>query len=356
MFFVNFSEISIKGKNQKNFINTLRGNILRFLQNENLNSVRIENHFAYFIIKNFEDKDREKVKQILKNTIGITQIYDCLEIEKDLNLVLEKIKELKLNDFRFEVKREDKKFHLISPQIRDFILNNLDDNIDFSKDAKQKIMLRVRKDNFLFLYNKIDGLKGLPVGSGGKLVSLISSGIDSPVSSFLMMRKGCKLILLNFFKSEEDKLKVEELFEVLKKFDDNLKIIFVDWNKRFEFFNKFKRNSIEDRYKCIICKNSMFLYAQELAKEKGAGGIVTGDSLGQVASQTLENIYACRDNVFLPFFSPLIGFTKEEIIEIANKISTYDISVRKIKEKKCEPANPITKASIEKFRKINTFE
>ncbi len=173
------------------------------------------------------------------------------------------------------------------------------------------------------------------------VLSLISGGIDSPVATFLMLKKGVHTHILHFYRDEEDLKKLKEILDILKN-QGNLGRIFVAEHSKL-----FVRNF--GRYNCIYCKILMVKVAEKLCKKAGGSAIVMGDNLGQVASQTLDNMLAISKATKIPIIRPLIGFDKEEIIEIAKKIGIYEISIKSQRRCPFLPKNPITKAKIEKI-------
>ena len=173
------------------------------------------------------------------------------------------------------------------------------------------------------------------------VLSLISGGIDSPVATYLMLKKGVRVHTLHFYRDKGNLKKLEEILGVLKN-HGNLGRNFVAEHSKL-FVKNF------GRYNCIYCKILMVKVAERLCKEIGSSAIVMGDNLGQVATQTLENMLVISKAVKTPIIRPLIGLDKEEIIEIAKRIGTYEISIKS--KKKCPflPKNPVTKARIEKI-------
>lgn len=172
------------------------------------------------------------------------------------------------------------------------------------------------------------------------VLSLISGGIDSPVATYLMLKKGVRTHILHFYRDKGDLEKLKEVLKVLKKYGNIGRVFVAEHSKLF----------VRDfgRFNCIYCKILMVKTAEKLCKEHGCSAIVMGDNLGQVASQTLDNMLVISRASKIPIIRPLIGFDKEEIIEIAKNIGTYEIS---IKSRGCPflPKNPVTKANPEKI-------
>ena len=208
---------------------------------------------------------------------------------------------------------------------------------------------------FAFLYTKKHlGLGGLPVGVSGRAVSLISGGIDSPVASFLVIKRGVKLTFVHFCLSAQskgrsmenrEKEKIKEIVKVLNKYQFRSKLYFVPFYKgQAVIFEKAKKSLY-----CVLCKRLMIRLAQSFAEKENADALVCGDSIGQVASQTLSNIRTISLATTLPILRPLAGADKQEIINMAKKIGTFDISTMPC-QKYCEkflPKHPKTKTTAE---------
>jgi tRNA uracil 4-sulfurtransferase len=220
-------------------------------------------------------------------------------------------------------------------------------------NPKLEIFLEVRDDETYIFHEKIKGPGGLPLGTQGKLISLISSGIDSPVATYMMMKRGCEVIALHFdnhpFTNPKSREKFDSIIGKLSEYSSGvpLRTRIADYG---EYLQKCKEDAPE-KMTCILCKSGMYKIAGMLAKDMNALCIVDGSSVGQVASQTLPNILATRDNLDVPILSPLIGMDKVEIEKIAKEIGTYDIS--KVDDGGCSavPRYPETKAEIERVRK-----
>ena len=197
------------------------------------------------------------------------------------------------------------------------------------------IFVEVREGDTYIFHEKIKGPGGLPLGTQGKVVVLLSSGIDSPVAAYLMMKRGCEVIALHCNNDPFSGPKVTENFNLLV---DQLNIYA-------------KGTPIKRKMTCVLCKSGMYRIAEKLALKLGADAIVDGSSVGQVASQTLSNILATRYGVDVPILSPLIGLDKEEITAIAKDIGTFEIS--KIDDGGCSavPKYPETRADLERVKK-----
>lgn len=210
------------------------------------------------------------------------------------------------------------------------------------------IYVEIRDDDAFIYHEKIQGPGGLPLGTQGKVVSLLSSGIDSPVATYLMMKRGCEVIALHFdgepFTQPKAVENVEKIVEQLQEYASGVPIK-IKIIKYGDYLQKCKDDAPE-KLTCVLCKSGMYKLAEKLANDMGALAIVDGSSVGQVASQTLSNILATRYGVEMPILSPLIGMDKLEIEKIAEEIGTFEIS--KIDDGGCSavPRYPETKADI----------
>jgi thiamine biosynthesis protein ThiI len=214
------------------------------------------------------------------------------------------------------------------------------------------------RDNDCYLYRDVvKGAGGLPLGVEGKLVALFSGGIDSPVAVWMMMKRGCKIIPvyadLDSFSSESALKRAEAVIEALRVYqpDLELRVVRDDFLKRA--LEVMKTNDLVN-YTCLICKRRMYRIAESVAREAGvdAKGIVTGESLGQVASQTLDNLFVLDSAISMPIYRPLIGFDKVEAEKIAREIGTYEASIMPAEGCKAVPHKPATRAKPEKVLKI----
>ena len=215
------------------------------------------------------------------------------------------------------------------------------------------IFVEIRDDDAYIFHEKIRGPGGLPLGTQGKVVVLLSSGIDSPVAAYLMMKRGCEVIALHCNNDPFSGPKVTENFNLLV---DQLNIYAkgTPIKKRVIDYGEYltvAKQKAPEKMTCVLCKSGMYRIAEKLAVKLGADAIVDGSSVGQVASQTLSNILATRYGVEMPILSPLIGFDKEEITKIAKDIGTFDIS--KIDDGGCSavPRYPETHADLERVKK-----
>ena len=209
-------------------------------------------------------------------------------------------------------------------------------------------------DKAFVYFDKIEGLSGLPIGSSGKIVSLISSGIDSPVASFRMMKRGAKIIFAHFHSYPQTNRQsienVRDIVKILAQYQGESKIYFMP----FLEIQKAVMMIAPPDLRVILYRRFMIKIAEKIAEKENAGALATGESLGQVASQTIDNIKVVNEAAGLPVFRPLIGHNKQEIVDEARKLGTYEISIRPYAD--CctlfVPKHPTTKANLEEVKKV----
>lgn len=350
-----YGEIALKGKNRYFFIKQLVSNIKEFFPDG-----KILSPYGRIVLFT-EDKDVEnKVKRIP----GIEYFFIAETIPSSIEKIKEKVtslfKEKDFDTFRITTKRSDKSFPLSSPEVSSILGEAV------TKTSNKKVnlsspeitcFLEITPEETYVYFEKIRGVGGIPVSSSGKAVSLISGGIDSPVASFFMMRRGLKNIFLHFHAypstSKQSICKVERIVKKLSLFQGPSILYLVP----FDEIQKEIMLNCKESLRVLLYRRFMMRIAEHLAKEEKAGAIVTGESLGQVASQTVENITVTGDVVNIPVFRPLIGKNKEEITKEAEKIDTYKISI--LPEEDCcvrfLPKNPETKAKIKEITKEESF-
>lgn len=356
---IHYYEIALKGKNRPFFENKLIENIKKILKNKDYDFIR---KYQGRIILKLNKKSNEKIiLRKLKKVFGIAYFVFAFKSDPDIQVlgknILEIIKEKEFEDFKIETKRADKQFYLNSQQINEkigaFIKEKLNKKVSLEK-PKLTIFIEWLKDGAFFYFKKYKGLAGLPVGTSSKVISLISSGFDSPVASYLLMKRGCQIVFVHFYSYPQTSLAskeaVEKIVRILNKYQFYSKIYFIPF---LDIQKKIVSNS-PPSYRVIFYRRAMLRIAELIAKKEKALALVTGDSVGQVASQTLENIYAISEATTLPILRPLIGINKEEIINLSKKIGTFKISSFAVNDC-CNlfiPTHPETKANLEEIKKI----
>lgn len=306
-----------------------------------------------------QTNDIEDACKALEPIFGIAWIAPCYHLStSNLEEIVEFCKRnyrdwLKVGEkFAVEVRREGRHPYT-SQQLAREVGSVIRRKVDLSNPDK-KIYIEVRGDETFIYLQKLQALYGLPVGTAGKVISLISGGIDSPVSSIRMMKRGCEVVLLHFHSfplvSNASIEKVKELAHLMRKFQRRITLYLIPFG---EIQMKIK-TKVEAQYRIVIYRRLMLRIAEKVAQLEGAKAIVTGESLAQVSSQTLQNICVIEGATSLPIFRPLIGMDKEEIINEAKRFGTYEISIRP-QEDCCQlfvPKHPTTQAQLEKILEL----
>jgi len=353
---VRYGEISLKGRNRSHFENQLCSDIRGFLKNEGVPFHSVDRTHGRVYVRGISSKAS------LERVLGIRSFSPALEVPRsmeDLEAAAAQLYPLvrEAGSFRISCQRTDKEFPLTSMEVE----RRLGERVRLDTGAAVKLNapgfnleVEIGRDTAFVFFRRISGFGGMPYGSAGKLVSLISSGIDSPVATFLMMKRGVEPILLHFSMGNDEREKVERLRRQLEQYaaGRRIRLEVIEHGDLFKGrFDTLRKDRRIGPYMCIICKYLMHRHAGELARRTGALGIITGDSLAQVASQTLSNLAAYRTRSGLPVYSPLIGLDKVEIIDLARRIGSYDLSITEAKG--CTPpSNPRTHVDPEVFQSI----
>ena len=362
---IRYGELSTKGKNKKDFINRLRTNIRNTFADIAPLNIVTERDRMHIEIEN--EQQYEILMERLPKVFGIQSFSPVAVCEKDLEemkklslIIMEQFKEREIT-FKVEVRRADKTFplqsHEIQREIGGHVLRN---NPNISVQVKKpdvELRLEVRNDAVYMMAQIIQGAGGMPVGSNGKSLLMLSGGIDSPVAGYLMMKRGVRLEAIHFFSppytNDHSLEKVKALANELTKFGANIRLHVIPFTE----IQVLIRDSVPSNTMMTSTRRLMMRIAEKLREEIGALGIVTGESLGQVASQTLESLTAINDVTNTPIIRPLIAFDKLEIIDIAEQIGTYETSIQPFED--CctifTPANPKTKPKVEKVNYYESF-
>lgn len=330
-------EIVLKGLNRKNFEDKLLRCVRRRLAKVGTFQVRSAQSTIY-VEPQYDDIDMDEAAECVSRIFGVAAYARACVAEKDLEKMKAAAAEYLADTlegcrtFKVEAKRSDKKFPYTSPQISAEMGGYLLEKFPhLTVDVHQPdviVTVEVRDFGAYVRAGLERGAGGIPVGTGGKACVLISGGIDSPVAAYMMAKRGLELMAVHFasppYTSERAEEKVAELLQRVARYSGRLKMYTVPFTKIQEQI----REKCKEDYFTIIMRRFMMEIAERLAQEKGAQALITGESLGQVASQTIGAI-ACTDAACtMPVFRPLLGMDKEEIIEISRRIDTFDISIQ----------------------------
>ena len=359
-------ELVLKGLNRSTFEDMLVKNMKRRLLSSAGKFQFTKSQSTIIAEPLDEDVDFEAAVETLKKVFGIVAFSRAAVAEKDF----ENIKQVALDylgdelrqvkTFKVNAKRSDKKFPMTSPEICREIGAHLLRNIkSLSVDVHNPditVTVEVRDKNVFIHGNQIKGAGGMPVGSAGRVALLVSGGIDSPVAGWMMAKRGLQLNAIHFaappYTSKRAEMKVHDLVSIVAKYSGRVNFAVVNFT---EIQEAIKEQCPEELF-TIIMRRLMMKIAIRLAEKDNCGALVTGESLGQVASQTLGAI-ACTDAVSdIPVFRPLIGMDKDEIITISRKIGTFETSILPYED--CctvfTPKHPRTRPTLELIEKAES--
>ncbi|WP_163150709.1 tRNA uracil 4-sulfurtransferase ThiI [Anoxybacillus sp. MB8] len=361
---IRYGEMSTKGKNRLQFVRCLKRNIAKKLK-----------HFPNLQIESSRDRmyvrlhhtPPQPVIEKLQEVFGIQSLSLALKTESDL----EKIKEATLyfvkqfphegKTFKISARRADKQFPITTNELNyelgSYVLKNTTGLTVDVHHPDIDVRVEVRKEGTYITAYDVPGAGGLPVGTSGKAMLMLSGGIDSPVAGYLAMKRGLQIEAVHFFSppftSERAKQKVIDLAQRLTEFGGTIRLHIVPFTELQQAIYK----QVPENYSLISTRRAMLRITDEIRKKENGLAIVTGESLGQVASQTLESIVVVNDVTTTPILRPLISMDKTEIIAIAERIGTHHISIRPYED--CctifTPKAPKTKPKKEKIIQYEQF-
>ena len=351
-------EIFLKGLNRGKFEKKLRDNIGKKL--EGINAEFIHDSGRYFIKT---EEVEESVKRISK-VFGILEVCLVKQVEIDLNSIkevaLEKAKETKDRTFKIITNRANKSFELnsmeVSRKVGGYVLDNYDGEINVDVKNPDLIINIEIRNNYTYIWSNKDitkGAAGLPYGMNGSTMLMLSGGIDSPVAGYLMAKRGVEVNCVYYhshpYTSERAKDKVKDLAKILAQYTEKINLYIVPFTDiQMEIIDKCREDELT-----IIMRRFMMRIACKLADKYGIDSVSTGESIGQVASQTMDGLIVSDDCADRPAFRPLIAMDKTDIIDIARKIGTFETSILPY-EDCCTifvPKHPKTNPKLDKIRK-----
>ncbi len=365
-----YGEVGIKGKNrpwfEKKLVDDLRFKFKTFLPET---KVKVKRMWGRIVIELSGDNRLDKALEIVKNTPGIVWLAVAEKTEAELDkikqLALAFVRGYKFETFKVETNRADKNFPLTSPeisrQVGGFVKKHTS-KIPKMVGADLTIHLIITEDGAFVYAGKSKGIGGLPHSSTGRAVVLLSGGIDSPVAAYLMLKRGLKLTAVHFHSlprtSPASLEKVREILQKLNIIQPSFKLYLTPLLKLQEEIVK----NCPAKLRIVLQRRLMMRIASNIAQKEGAEALVTGESLGQVASQTLTNMGVIAQAAEQEILRPLLALDKQEIVEIAKQIGTYEISIRP-HEDCCAlfvPDHPATKAKMSEVKaaeaKLDTHE
>ena len=357
---IRYSEIHLKGNNRDFFESILISNIKHVLSDYDYQFGRSN---ARYVIRNFDENYSEQILDAVKNVFGVYSVSTAEEVPS----TYEDISSAALSmapvygTFKVNTNRADKRFPIPSMKLSADIGGKiLEQNPTLKVDLFHPdtvVSIDIRENGKTFVYSEvIKGVNGMPVGTAGKGIIMLSGGIDSPVAMYMMAKRGMTLRSVHFhsfpYTSMQAKQKVLDLAKIVKKYTLHMTVDVVSFTEIQTAIHE----KCPEEYMITIMRRFMMRIAEKLAQKHGAGAVITGESLGQVASQTLESITSTNSVATLPVFRPLIGFDKDEIIEIAQKIGTFETSILPY-EDCCTiflPKKPVTKPRLSAVLKVES--
>lgn len=355
-----YGEISLKGLNRPMFEKQLLANVAKALAPLGKFSIR-KSQSTVYVEPLGDDIDMQAATERLSKVFGIVNICPAAKCQKTIEDIerttLECLSQIDLNGktFKVEAKREDKQFPMNSPQLcrhmGAVILKNTEGLSVDVHNPDILVQIEIRKEAFIFT-QKVSGAGGMPVGTAGRAALLLSGGIDSPVAGWMISKRGVVLDAVHFhshpYTSDRAKEKVIELAKIMTQYTGPIRLHIVPFTDiQLDTIDKCPKN-----YLTIIMRRLMMRIAEKIARESGAMALITGESIGQVASQTMESLVVTDNAVDMPVFRPCIGMDKEEIVTISKKIDTYETSILPY-EDCCTifvPKHPKTKPSISEIQ------
>jgi len=370
LILLRYGEIALKGQNRTYFFRKLRRNVRQCLKaNGVAGDVWQEGQRIYLATDQVE-----AAVEAVQRVFGIVSLSpvqavpversaegSCRSLEAIAQEAVRVARRAGLNpaqSFRVNARRADKSFPHISPEIERqvgaAIASATGARVNLSAAADVEIGVEVQSGRALVFGEIVTGPGGLPLGSQGQVVALLSSGIDSPVAAWLMMKRGCGVIPLHFSVSQAQADQVEAIVETLKRYAYgwHLKPIILSHSEILGPTLARLRAIRKERWTCLFCKRILLAKAAKIAEEMEASALVTGDSLGQVASQTLSNLEVISYGLRKPILRPLIGLDKTEIIALARRIGTYEASIKAAHTCPFLPDRPLTQSSVAKLRAL----
>ncbi|MDY6276674.1 MAG: tRNA uracil 4-sulfurtransferase ThiI [Bacilli bacterium] len=355
---VRFGELSTKGKNKKDFIRVLANNIKNALRD--FSNVSIETRFDHIYVV-LNGNDPEPIIEVLQDVSGIHSLSLVYKTDPDIEnlkkVSLELIQKEEGQTFKVKAKRADKSYPIISEDIIRHVAGVILANTNLKVDVHNPdilLSIEIRQEGAYVFCKTYPAAGGYPLGVGGKIMHMLSGGIDSPVAAYLLMRRGIKIECIHFASPPYTNVgvieKLKDLLSKLNKYQPEIRLNIIPFTKIQE---EIYRNA-DESYAITIMRRMMFRLADRLAHRRRCPAISSGESVGQVASQTLESMYTINEVTSLPVLRPVVTMDKVDIIKLARKIDTYDISIRPFED--CctifAPKSPKTKPSLEKAKEF----
>jgi thiamine biosynthesis protein ThiI len=350
---VRYHEIALKRGNRSAFVNRLVDNVGRALRGTGVRRVRSVP--GRIVVNLAPHAEWAEISRRLQRVAGVANYSLSWRAERDIDAITAKVLEAidgrQFATFAVRAKRADKSFHLPSPEINRIVGSAVEAQSHAAVDLdapELTITIEVVPHEAFVALERLPGLGGLPVGSSGAVLALLSGGIDSPVAAWRMMRRGCEVAFIHFhgapYQDRTSRDKATELVHLLTQYQFQSRLHLVA-------FGEVQRQIVTQvprPYRVVLYRRMMLRIAEAVAAATGASALVTGESLGQVASQTLSNLTVTEEATVLPVLRPLIGMDKAEISAQAQHIGTFDISIQPDQDC-CQlfvPRHPATRSTL----------
>ena len=358
---VRYGELSTKGKNKKDFISRLLHNVKNALR-EFPNLTYEKTHDRLYIMLNGEDA--QKVSELLANVFGISSFSFAIKVASEMEAIrstaLKVAKKSDAKTFKIVSRRSFKQFPFISDEINRAVAADILKQTEIKVDVHEpqlRIQIEVHQFDTYIMINTIPGAGGYPVGVGGKALVMLSGGIDSPVASYLTMKRGVAIECIHYasppYTSKRAQEKVLQLAAKVAGYQGHIRVHIVPFTELQLAIYK----HCDESYAITIMRRMMYRIAQRVCEQQNCLAIVNGESIGQVASQTLESMQTINQVVQIPVIRPVVTMDKLEIIDLAKRIDTYDISIQPFED--CctifTPKSPVTKPTLKKAEKLESY-
>ncbi|MFW3496270.1 tRNA uracil 4-sulfurtransferase ThiI [Aerococcus viridans] len=358
LIMIRYGELSTKGKNKRNFVTTLGRNIREALSE--YPDIKINQQYDFMFME-LNGAPQDEVLAGLEKVFGIQSFSPAIELERDFDslkeaavkLVKAEIAKNGVQSFKVATSRSDHNYSMDTNDINQALGGFLAEEFPELKVQMKKpdltIRVKVREQDFLVSSEWINGAGGLPVGTSANGVLMLSGGIDSPVAGYLAMKRGIRITAVHFasppYTSPQALNKAKELTEKLTKFGGWINFVEVPFTETQEAI----KEHVNPAYLMTITRRMMMRISDELRKQYNGLAIINGESIGQVASQTLESMFAINEVTSTPIIRPVVAMDKLEIIDISQKIDTFDLSIQPFED--CctvfAPPSPKTKPKLD---------
>lgn len=357
---VRFGELSTKGKNKKDFIKKLLHNMKNALRDFDKLTYE-KTHERIYIMLNGEDP--YQVSEILKKVFGISSFSFAIKVPSEIKDIVETslavAKDFEGETFKIEARRSHKMFPMISDEINRAVATEILKNTDLRVNVKTpdlRIKIEVHQFSTYIMPNKILGAGGYPVGVGGKALVMLSGGIDSPVASYLTMKRGVAIECIHYasppYTSQAAQDKVMDLARAISGYQGHIRVHIIP----FTDLQLAIYQNCDESYAITLMRRMMYRIAERVCETSNCLAVVNGESIGQVASQTLESMQTINSVITTPVIRPVATMDKLEIIDIAKKIGTYELSIQPFED--CctifTPKNPVTKPTKHRAEKLES--